>query len=83
MKYIVYKPSENSLREIMILFPEYENHKDIYNDVKREGCVLISAGFTYLDGFGLLYCTGKSDSLNIISRQDKDTKLLLNMMERI
>ena len=75
MKYIVY--NDQGAEEI-ILFSEIINHSTMS---KRMGGA-ISAGFAYKDDYDNVYCTGKSHTLNMDSRPDKDTELLIRRLTR-
>lgn len=83
MKYIVFKPSETSIKENMYLFPDLDSHDEVYRKLRTFASVLVSAGFVYNDGDNIPYCTGYSSSLSIKSRPDHDTKLLHRLMERM
>jgi hypothetical protein len=83
MKYIVYKKYEDTTIETLFIFPETENHSDVFAQVKTYAGTIISAGFVYKDGNGELYCTGKSYTCDVSSRGEVDTKLLNSMLERM
>lgn len=81
MKYIVYKDSVNSSDKI-VLFPEIIDHSSMFKNIKSIDTVLVSAGFTYEDDLGQLYCTGHSHTLNVKSRQEIDTIVLKKFLRR-
>lgn len=55
-----------------ILFGDHTAHSQI----KVEGATPISAGFVQFDSCGLPHCTGRSDSLKLESRGEKDEDII-------
>ena len=79
-KYIVIRHPKYAM-ETLIMFPEYIQHQDFYEDYDVHGAV-ISAGFILLDG-GEFICHGESVSLEVVSRPDKDSALANKMFRRM
>ena len=65
--------------ETIIMFPEYIQHKDFYNDYNVHGKI-ISAGFVIIRD-GELICHGESVSLEVKSRPE-DSALANEMFGR-
>lgn len=69
MKYVIFKG--NGLLH-PIIFGEHTSHSQI----SVAGAEPISAGFVQFDSCGIPHCTGKSDSLNLVSRGEKDEDII-------
>lgn len=69
MKYVIFKG--NGLVH-PVLFGDHTAHSQI----KVEGAEPISAGFVRFDSCGIPHCYGRSDSLNLESRGEKDEDII-------
>ena len=86
MKYICIEDEDKN--QVIITFPRSINHdvmangagrmkNQMHGNWKRITRVVISAGFVDKNG----NCTGKSETLNVNSRGDVDTKLLASQYQ--
>ena len=79
MKYITYVNSEGI--DDIRLFSIMEQHNKVSQEMVLHGPVtFLGAGFVKFDIYGFSECHGHSDSMNLESRGEQDTKILnLNM----
>lgn len=78
-KYIVYNDRTSEL-DTMLIFPEWISHASIAKGHGASG-PLVSAGFIDFDATCRdSVCYGRSESLNLSSRPEFDTKLLHQLM---
>lgn len=60
--------------DCIIMFSTHLNHKETVKRIRHTE--VVSAGFVYKDRQGDLQCTGRSESLNVDSNPEADSKLL-------
>jgi hypothetical protein len=74
MKYIVFAAPDGY--EYPIIFPPLWGHDDMARKIGMPHLKVVAAGFIRTDANGKLECTGRSSSLNIPSRPDRDAAVI-------
>ncbi|QDP60378.1 MAG: hypothetical protein GOVbin1096_6 [Prokaryotic dsDNA virus sp.] len=64
--------------ECIIVFSTHMNHRETVRGIGH--IKVVSAGFVYQSS-GLLFCEGRSESLNVDSNPEADTKLLRKQLQ--
>ena len=77
MKYVVV---ETNLCEMLFIFPTNIDHGQYCSDNRIKKDKIISAGFVKSNLLNRIFCTGRSVSLDTVSRGNEDTYLVRRML---
>lgn len=76
MKYVVFKQHSSNIEHVVV-FSDTLIHKQVAERLRASE--VVSAGFIFMDiERGVLQCLGYSESLNIGSRGETDSELIIN-----
>ncbi len=78
MKYVVFKRHDSNVEHIVV-FTEGLVHKFVAEHLRASE--VVSAGFVFVDiERGVIQCHGRSETLNIGSRGEIDSNLIINQL---